>query len=349
MSFWLTLWKSSEEDSFLSNCPSQVLQQKLKDLEKAFKDCFDKKQPLKRIPRWRKKAIHNSFRYPQGFKISGIRIFLPKIGWVNFFNSRGIVGIAKNVTVSKTGNNWYISIQTELEIEQPIHTSTSQIGINLGITKFTAFSNGQFYESVKSFEKNREKLAKAQRLLKRKKRFSQNWKREVKKISNIHTKIANTRMDHLHKLSTEICKNHAIIFVEDLKIANMSKSAKGDLENHGTNIKAKTGLNRSILDQGWGEFRRQLKYKSLWVGGETIEVRSAYTSQSCSACGNKSKSNRISQERFHCQICDYKENADINAAKNILAAGQAAIACGEIALVTSTKQELLGTSNSLPA
>lgn len=315
MSFWLTLWKTSEEYSFLNDAPSQVLQQKLKDLEKAFKDCFDKKQPLKRVPKWRKKAMHSSFRYPQGFKISGNRIFLPKIGWVNFFNSRDIVGLVKNVTVAKTGNNWYISIQTELEVEQPIHNTTSQIGIDLGVTQFAVLSNGQLHESVKSFGQNQVKLAKAQRLLKRKSKFSQNWRKAVKKINNIHSKIANTRKDHLQKLSTEICKNHTIIFVEDLKITNMSKSAKGDLENHGTNVKAKSGLNRSILDQGWGEFRRQLKYKSLWLGGQTIEVPAAYTSQSCSACGHRSKANRVSQERFHCQICDYKENADINTVK----------------------------------
>ena len=349
MSFWLTLWKSSEEYGFLNDCPSQVLQQKLKDLEKAFKDGFNKKQPLKRLPKWRKKAIHNSFRYPQGFKISGNRIFLPKIGWINFFNSRKIVGTAKNVTVSKNGNSWYISIQTEQEIAQPARETINQVGIDVGIKQFVALSNGQLYEPVGSYAKNQNKLAKTQRLLKRKKKFSQNWQKIVKKISKIHTKIANTRKDHLQKLSTEICKNHAIIFVEDLKIVNMSRSAKGDLENPGSNVKAKTGLNKSILDQGWGEFRRQLEYKSLWVGGKVIAVSAAYTSQSCWACGHKSKANRISQESFHCQACNYRENADINAAKNILAAGQAAIACGEIALAISTKQELPGKSDSLPA
>lgn len=349
MSFWLTLWKSSEEYGFLNDCPSQVLQQKLKDLERAFKDGFDKKQPLKRLPKWRKKAMHNSFRYPQGFKISGNRIFLPKLGWINFFNSRKIVGIAKNATVSKSGNSWYISIQTEQEIAQPVHKTINQVGIDVGVKRFAALSSGQLYEPVKSYAKNQAKLAKTQRLLKRKKKFSQNWQKIAKKINNIHTKTLNIRKDHLQKLSTEICKNHAIIFVEDLKIANMSKSAKGDLENPGSNVKAKSGLNKSILDQGWGEFRRQLEYKSLWLGGAVHAVRAAYTSQSCWACGYVSKANRINQESFHCQACNYRENADINAAKNILAAGQAAIACREVALATSAKQEPPGKSNLLQA
>jgi len=103
------------------------------------------------------------------------------------------------------------------------------------------------------------------------------------------------------------------------------------------------------LDQGWGEFRRQLEYKSLWLGGAVHAVRAAYTSQSCWACGYVSKANRINQESFHCQACNYRENADINAAKNILAAGQAAIACREVALATSAKQEPPGKSNLLQA
>ena len=318
-------------------------------MEKAFKDGFNKKQPLKRLPKWRKKGVHNSFRYPQGFKINDNRIFLPKIGWVHFFNSREIVGIAKNVTVTKNGDNWYISIQTEQEVVQPVHKSTNQVGIDLGITKFAALSNGHMYDPIRSFANNQDKLIKTQRKLKAKKKFSENWQKVVKKTARIHTKISNIRKDYLHKLSTEICKNHAIIFVEDLKVANMSKSAKGDLDNPGTNVKAKSGLNRSILDQGWGDFRRQLTYKSLWLGGKVVAVPAHYTSQTCSACGYVSKENRINQERFCCLTCNHKENADINAAKNILAAGQVVLACGETALVDSLKQELRETSNLLPA
>ena len=112
MCFWLTIWKLSDEYGFLKEMPSQVLQQKLKDLEKAFKDAFDKKQPLKRIPVFKKKGLHDSFRYPQGFKVDQkkSKVFLPKIGWVSYRNSRNIVGEAKNITVSRKGKHWYISI-----------------------------------------------------------------------------------------------------------------------------------------------------------------------------------------------------------------------------------------------
>jgi transposase, IS605 OrfB family, central region len=123
--------------------------------------------------------------------------------------------------------------------------------------------------------------------------------------------------------------------LEDLKVKNMSASAKGTTENPGKNVKAKSGLNRSILDQGWYEFRRQLEYKQQWAGGKLIIVPPANTSLKCSACGHISKANRISQSRFRCTECGHKEHADLNAAKNILSAGQAELACGDIGQIAA--------------
>jgi len=120
-----------------------------------------------------------------------------------------------------------------------------------------------------------------------------------------------------------------MIVVEDLKIANMSRSARGTIENPGKQVKAKSGLNKSILDQGWGEFKRQLNYKLEWQGGTFVKVNPRYTSQRCSDCGFVSKDNRLSQSVFRCINCSHAEHADTNAAKNILAAGHAVIACGE--------------------
>ena len=107
----------------------------------------------------------------------------------------------------------------------------------------------------------------------------------------------------------------------------MSKSAKGTIENKGKNVKAKSGLNKSILDQRWYEFTRQLEYKSAWNGGEVIRVNPRYTSQTCSNCSYKDKNNRPSQAKFKCKVCGHKENADINATKNILVVGQTMLAC----------------------
>ncbi|WP_404999729.1 RNA-guided endonuclease TnpB family protein, partial [Escherichia coli] len=135
---------------------------------------------------------------------------------------------------------------------------------------------------------------------------------------------------YLHKVTTTVSKNHAMIVIEDLKVSNMSKSAAGTVSQPGRNVRAKSGLNRSILDQGWYEMRRQLEYKQLWRGGQVLAVPPAYTSQRCVCCGHTAKENRLSQSQFRCQVCGYTANADVNGARNILAAGHAVLACGEM-------------------
>jgi putative transposase len=342
LAFWLTLWKGSEEYSFLAECPSQVLQQKLRDQERAFRDCFDKRQPLKRLPVFKKKGRGESIRFPQGFKLDNRRIFLPKIGWVSYYKSRNICGRVKNITVSKKGERWYASIQVEQRIEIGKHPSETEIGIDAGIDCFAAFSDGIMIKGVHSFRKHEDRLAREQRELSRKKKGSENWKKQKKKISGLHHTIANVRSDFLHKLSTEISQNHAKVYVEKLNIKGMSTSARGSIEQPGRNVKAKSGLNKSILDQGWFEFRRRLGYKLFWKGGELVEVDSRYTSQRCSGCGHKAKENRRSQAIFKCQTCGHEENADVNAAKNILTAGRAEMAC-ESNRVSDRNQEPAGT------
>lgn len=131
-----------------------------------------------------------------------------------------------------------------------------------------------------------------------------------------------------------------MIMIEDLKVSNMSKSASGTKENPGKNVNSKKGLNKSILDQGWYEFRRQLEYKQSWKGGEVIAISPKNTSCRCSECGFTNKENRKTQSIFKCLACKHTENADVNAAKNILAAGHAVLACGEkVQQDLSMKQE----------
>ncbi|CUB06963.1 RNA-guided endonuclease InsQ/TnpB family protein [Marinomonas fungiae] len=129
-----------------------------------------------------------------------------------------------------------------------------------------------------------------------------------------------------------VIKPTAMIVIEDLKVGNMSKSAKGDTENHGKNVKAKSGLNKSILDQGWYEFRRQLEYKQNWKGGLLIAVPAHYTSQTCPSCQHVAKENRTSQARFECVQCSYTNNADVVGAINVLERGHRLLACGESAV-----------------
>ena len=315
-------WK--KELVWLKDCHSQVLQQSLKDLETSFKNFFAKRSDF---PKFKRKGEKESFRFPQGCKLEqhNNRIYLPKIGWVRYRNSRDVVGKIKNVTVSQKCGKWYVSIQTEIEMETPIPKG-GEIGIDMGIVRFATLSNGEYFEPINAFKTLKGKLAKLQRHLKHKVKGSHNWLKLKAKIAKLHHKIANTRKDYLHKISNNISKNHAIVYVEDLKVANMSKSAKGNIEHHGKNVKQKSGLNRAILDQSWFEFRRQLTYKLAWNGGFLVAVPPQNTSRCCPSCGHTAKENRQTQANFECVECGYTENADVVGAINILNRGQAILA-----------------------
>ena len=327
MASWLVEWKNATETQWLKDAPSQPLQQSLKDLERAYKNFFRKRAAF---PRFKKRGQNDAFRYPQGVKLDqeNSRIFLPKLGWMRYRNSRQVTGVVKNVTVSQSCGKWYISIQTEREVSTPVHPSASMVGLDAGVAKLATLSDGTVFEPVNSFQKNQKKLARLQRQLSRKVKFSNNWQMQKRKIQRLHFRIANIRRDYLHKITTIISKNHAMIVIEDLKVKYMSKSAAGTISQPGRNVRAKSGLNRSILDQGWYEMRRQLEYKQLWRGGQVLAVPPAYTSQRCACCGHTAKENRLSQSKFVCRDCGYTANADVNGARNILAAGHAVLACG---------------------
>jgi putative transposase len=326
MNKWLPVWKKEPETAWLKEAPSQALQNAFIDLERAYKNFFEKRADF---PIFKKKGIKSSFSFPQGFEIDAgnSRIRLPKLGWLRYRKSRDILGTAKNITVSCVAGKWYASIQTEREVEQPAHPSTSIVGLDAGVTLFATLSDGTMFEPVNAFRKNAAKLAKYQRRLSRKTKFSSNWKKQKQKISRLHQRVAHARNDFLHKTSTIISKNHAMIVIEDLKVTNMSKSAAGTVEAPGRSVKAKSGLNKSILDQGWGEFRRQLEYKQAWRGGDVLAINPRNTSRTCPACSNVSAENRKTQSKFECVECGYAENADLNAAINILRAGHARLAC----------------------
>ena len=327
MASWLVEWKNATETQWLKDAQSQPLQQSLKDLERAYKNFFRKRAAF---PRFKKRGQNDAFRYPQGVKLDqeNSRIFLPKLGWMRYRNSRQVTGVVKNVTVSQSCGKWYISIQTESEVSTPVHPSASMVGLDAGVAKLATLSDGTVFEPVNSFQKNQKTPARLQRQLSRKVKFSNNWQKQKRKIQRLHSCIANIRRDYLHKVTTTVSKNHAMIVIEDLKVSNMSKSAAGTVSQPGRNVRAKSGLNRSILDQGWYEMRRQLEYKQLWSGGQVLAVPPAYTSQRCACCGHTAKENRLSQSKFRCQVCGYTANADVNGARNILAAGHAVLACG---------------------
>ena len=174
-------------------------------------------------------------------------------------------------------------------------------------------------------KKNRKLLRIRQRKLSRQKKYGSNWYKTLHQIKKLYLKLRNCRTDYLHKISHAITSKYNIIFVENLKLKNMTKSAKGTLVSPGKKVKQKSGLNRSLLDSGLGILLNQLEYKTLFQSGCFQRINPAYTSQKCSKCGSIDKKNRISQAAFKCISCSFTTNADENAAQNILASGSEAL------------------------
>jgi putative transposase len=350
-------WKA--EHPFLQQTHSQILQQGLIDLDRAYQGFFRKLKKIRTgdysegddpgYPRFKKKFVHDSFRFPQGFRIEDRHIYLPKLGWFRFYKSREIEGTPKNVTVSRDGKHWDISVQVEQDLPDPCPARESSTGLDMGVSRFYTCSDGTFGKPLNAFRSLEKKLVQEQRKLSGKKKFSQNWKKQKNKVAKIHRKIRDSRLDYLHKHSTALSQDYAVIYAEDLRVKNMSRSAKGTREEPGKNVRAKSGLNKAILDQGWSEFVRQLEYKLSWRGGELVKVPPAHTSQTCSRGGHVSKTNRKSQSRFACERCGLVINAAHNAAINIHTLGQRGInACGDGRLLPFVKQELSGMSDLFP-
>ena len=368
--------RKKPECAFLENSSNGVsLQQKVRDLGDAWGKFFNKKEQAKLkqkpfrakkprffklsdggevqlrtlMPRFKKKSDgYDSIRIVQFGRycwVKGNQVKLPNdIGVVKFRKSQNIVGEIKNVTISKHVGKWYVSFGAENTVEAPVHPSKSAVGIDLGVKKLITTSSGQVFDPINSFKANQVKLARLQRKLRKKNKFSQNWKKLNLKINTLHHHIANIRHDYLHKVTTTLSKNHAMIVVEDLKVANMSKSAKGSIEEKGKNVKAKSGLNKSILDQGWSMLVNMLVYKQQWRGGLLVKVDPKYTSQTCSSCGHVAKENRLTQANFSCVECSFGENADINASRNILAVGHTVLSveggCGKGRLAKQKASEI---------
>ncbi|WP_373332670.1 RNA-guided endonuclease InsQ/TnpB family protein [Thiopseudomonas alkaliphila] len=310
----LTEWRNSSETAWLADAPVHPLQQTLKDLERAYSNFFAKRADF---PRFKKKGQSDSFRYPDPKQVkldqANSRVFLPKLGWLRYRNSREVLGAVKNITVSQSCGKWFVSIQTEREVEQPLPQGGA-VGIDMGITRFATLSDGTCYAPLNSFKRHETALRRAQQSMSRKTKFSNNWKKAKARVQRIHSRIGNARRDYLHNATTTISQNHAMVCIEDLQLRNMSKSAAGTTEKLGKKVRAKSGLNKSILDQGWFEFRRQLDYKLAWSGGYLIVVPPQNTS-------------RTRQAKFACVECGFEENADLVGAINILRAGHARFAC----------------------
>lgn len=326
------------EVPWLRDVPTHPLQQAVIDLDRAFRNFFEGRASF---PQFHKRGRRDSFRYPdpKQFKPEQGRIFLPKAGWVEWVQHRPMEGRPKTATVSREANYWYVSVQCEMDVCDPRPNLGSAVGIDLGIAKPIVLSTGQVIQLPRTTEKERHKLATLQRKVARKTKGSRNQAKARMAVARFHARLARRRKDAAHKATTIIAKNHGLIVVEDLKVRNMTASASGTVDDPGRNVATKSGLNRSILDVAPYQIRQMLEYKADWYGSQVVTVNPAYTSQKCSLCGYVHKDNRISQSVFICKSCGLMDNADHNAARNILAGGISVMACGS-SRVAGRKQEV---------
>jgi putative transposase len=282
-------------------------------------------------PSWRKAGRNDGFRFV-ALKPGDVRrlsrhvgeVRVPKVGWVRFRWSRAMPAGVKSyrVTMDRAGR-WHIAFAM---IPEPVAApgNGQVIGIDRGVTVSAALSTGEMLRVPGLTTRERRRLRRLERKFARAKHGSNHRARVKQAIAGLRARETDRRKDWVEKLSTNIARQFDTIRVENLQIGNMTRSAKGTIQNPGRSVKAKAGLNREILRSGWGLLVRRLEDKAP----QRIErVSPHYTSQRCSACGYADAKSRESQARFVCTACGFACNADVNAARNI-AAGHAVTARG---------------------
>jgi putative transposase len=310
-----------------------VQQQALRDFDQAMRSWFG---GTKRLPTWRKAGQREGFRIvgPSARRIEQInrrwsRVLVPKVGWVKFRRSRPVPD-AKSYRVNRDqAGRWHIAFTwTPPPIEGP--SDGTIVGVDRGVAITAACSDGRTFQAPS--ERSTRRLA---RRLSRAERGSNRRTKARTRLARAKARNVDARKDWVEKTTTELARTADLIRLEDLRVAQMTRSARGTIENPGRGVRQKAGLNRAILSSGWGAFARRLEDKAP---GRVEKVNPAYTSQTCSACRTRDRKARESQAVFRCRACGYADNADVNAAKNI-AAGHAVTARGGSALVEPVNRE----------
>ncbi|MDJ0583086.1 RNA-guided endonuclease TnpB family protein [Crocosphaera sp.] len=312
-----------KEYEWLTEPPSQTLQQVALDLSSAFLNFFEGRT---KYPNFKKKHRKQSIRFPQGVKLDGEYVTLPKLKKVYCKVSRPPQGTLKSVTVSMTpSGQFYVSCLYDDETEKPKPNSQGKaVGIDCGLTHFAITSDGTKHGNPKYYRKYEEKLASKQKQLSRKQKGSSNRNKARVKVAQVHEKIARCREDFLHKLSRSLVDENQVIVVENLAVRNMVKNQK---------------LAKSISEAGWGMFCTMLKYKAEWEGKAYIEVDRFFpSSKTCNVCLNQVDSLPLDIRFWDCPKCLTKNiDRDINAAKNIKDEGLRLLAGGHLATASGVR------------
>src|SRR5712691_11774954 len=313
----LTELKKQEETAWLTEVSSVPLQQSLRHLDTAFRNFFEGRAEY---PTFHKKHGVQSASYASNaFTWDGANLTLAKMDApLDIHWSRSLPTGCKptTVTVSKDcANRYFVSILVEEEIKH-LPGVKKQVGLDLGLKSMVITSDGNTYGNPKYFDQDEKKLAQAQRRHTKKQKGGKNRRKAQLKVARIHARIADRRRDYQHKLSTEIIRENQVVCVESLQVKNM-------VQNH--------SLAKAISDVGWSEFIRQLEYKAEWYGRALVRIDKWYpSSKRCFDCGHILDSLTLDVRHWICPECGVSHDRDINAARNILAVGLTASACGEM-------------------
>ena len=312
----LTAWKKEESLSFLTEVSSVPLQQGLRDLQKAFANFWAKRA---KYPNFKRKHNGGSAEFTKaGFRWKNNQVFLAKcdqalpIVW-----SREIPpGCNPNTITVKldASGRWFVSLLVDDHTIKSLEKTDKSVGLDVGITSLIATSNGEKINNPRHFKRLRRKLRQVQKSLSRKQKGSNNRHKARRKVAKVHSKITYARKDFLNKLTTQLVRENQTIIVEDLAIKNMIKNPK---------------LALHISDASWGELVRQLEYKCRWYGRELIKIDRWFpSSKRCGNCGHVVEKLPLNIREWDCPKCGTNHDRDLNAARNILAAGLAVSVCG---------------------
>lgn len=320
------LTECRRDDPGMAECSRLIQRGTLRRLDEAFKGFFSriKRGDKPGFPRFRGKGWWNSFEieaFPSGGKITGKRFKIKGLPSIRIHMHRSIPdGKILTAKIKRDATGWYICMSIRCECKDR-HKKTSAVGIDIGIASFATLSTGQQISNPRVAKRAERELRIRQRAIARCKKGSKLRGKVRASLARAHRKITNTRATFAHQQSARIARKHNLIVIEKLNLKGMTKSARGDEETPGRNVRQKAGLNRSMLDIAAGRFFGMLCYKAVRAGGEVREAIARYTSQDCSRCGHRSADNRKSQAVFKCVACGHADNADVNAAINILNRG----------------------------
>lgn len=335
----LTEWKRSEELRFLNDVSCVPLQQALRHLQQAYSAFFDHTGDFPAFKRKSRGGAATFTRYAftwdsgkRSLKLAKMREPLA-IVWSRTLPAKAI---PSSVTVTlDAAQRWHVSILVEDEVRTLEHRDET-VGVDMGLNDYAILSTGEKIDNPRHLERQLKRLKKAQHDLTRKRKGSNNRRKAALKVARIHARIKDARTDFLHKLSTRLVRENQTICIEDLNVQGMSRRAKPiqDPDHDGAYLRngqsRKRGLNRSIMDASWGEFRRMLEYKCDWYGRQLVIIDRWYpSSQTCSTCGRSTGRKPLRVREWICPYCGAHHDRDVNAAKNIQAAGLAVLACGD--------------------